>query len=633
MAYVVFAVLVTVAVSWIIDKGTQKQMPLCYVVIMVALMAAFVVFLVGTNHAPETLEDKKKNGVSKGVAVSVVAVLLILLLAGTNICFGMVYGMDDTWGPRQQTLKGSVSYVIYYLCLAAFFAIVCWILHKETDAANDDKWSNIPIVCIGALMCLYSFGYCYQPDIFNVNWYSRHHITAVTHSIYNVAFNEPYSVASSSMYGHYAMFFRSFLLIFGHSPQLVMALLGGVAVVMEIVWQIVICRTVKSRGLRILGIMAMNVTMFYFGVYLQIMPLRWLFTGILLLYAVVEYQNKRLLTVRSRIIGILLSTLAILWQTDSGLTASFAYVVSLWIYGWEEEKPLSRKMIRIYIESLVGMAVSILLMLLTVGGYNILCGGSFDWKAFLYPLISNDGYTEALITAAGSGEQWLCALPILLFGLLTAVGLSGTKLMNIKCQESKTAWGMVGVFGFSQCYYFFNRPIAGPGIIVPYAVVGMCMIVECTVNLRKEGIKLPQFSASCLCGSGIVCLFVLSAMTAATTLQLGDMTDGSWHDVSVITELAGGIKIKVPENTYAVGYGTQEVYAVLGWDPQYHLRDQSDFWRGSVPSATREAINSQNSVLVSEGLMEGLKLADTDEWELKEEFKTEEITLQYWTRK
>ena len=60
------------------------------------------------------------------------------------------------------------------------------------------------------------------------------------------------------------------------------------------------------------------------------------------------------------------------------------------------------------------------------------------------------------------------------------------------------------------------------------------------------------------------------------------------YDVNELRAIAKEVSEIVPKNSYALGLGSYDIYGLLGWDAQYHMRDFADL---GVANKQNEIIN------------------------------------------
>lgn len=491
------------------------------------------------------------------------------------------------------------------------FLAVLWPWLFKTEEARQD-WGPVAGIYVFAVFSYAAI--CYVPNLLNGSGHQIHHVTAVTQSIYNAAFSVPYTIRTTGMYGHYGIFFWPFLHLFGHKPQtiaLLLALCGGIC---QTLLAALLLKTVRSKPIVALALLASAcMTANMEDAYLQTFPLRHLWPLAILVYTVCSAQ-KGGFGPRRLAVGYLLCCLAIVWNTDSGLVATVAFSAFVWLWHWRAEKPCTCPMIKVYLQTMLGMAAAVAGMMGIVNLYNLLCGGQIILRACFYPLVGGNGYTQALSANLldSGGIGWL--LPILLFTVCVLLGLTGTSFLPIDVQEGADVrfyLAMAGVMGLGQSYYYFNRAIAGTGCIQPYQILCMALLAFLALPAMQKSLRGRPVWQGFLTGTGLLmtvalCGCSLAALTGVAATLSARLESGTYSMQSLL-DVAAEVEAKVPQNTYALGDFTQEIYAQLGWDPGYHERDVSDI-QCDIRTAKKENdetalamladVNAQNAVLI-----------------------------------
>lgn len=491
------------------------------------------------------------------------------------------------------------------------FAVILWPWLTRPEEGTG-SWG--PVAGIYAFSLFTYAAGCYVPNLLNGSGYQIHHMTAVTQSIYNAAFSTPYTVRTTGMYGHYGIFFWLPLHLFGHKPQTIAILLALCGMIAQTLLTALLLRTVRSRSVVALGVLASAcVTANMEAAYLQTFPLRHIWPLAVLLYTVCCVQKGRF-GVRRLAIGYLLCCLGIVWNTDSGLVTTAAFSIFVWLWHWRTQKPYARAMLPVYLETVLGMAASVAGMMAIVNGYNLLCGGPVILRACFYPLLGGNGYTQGLSANLldSGGIGWL--LPILLFSFCILLGLTVTSWMPLEGQETGNVrffLALFGVMGIGQSYYYFNRAIAGTGCIQPYQILCMTVLASLVLARVRTPVQGRTLWEGALGGAGLLmtaalCGLSLTALTGVVP-ALSDRIQSGTYSLQSLKDVAAEVEAKVPQNTYALGDFTQEIYAQLGWDPGYHERDVSDI-QCDIRTAKKENdetalamladVNSQNAVLI-----------------------------------
>ena len=497
------------------------------------------------------------------------------------------------------------------------FLLVLWPWVNRPAPGREDWQSWLPVIGIYlfSLMCYAAF--CYVPNLLNGSGHQIHHVTAVTQGIYNAAFSEPYTVRTTGVYGHYAIFFWPFLHLFGHKPQTVAVMFVVCGALVQTMITALLLRTVRSKALVVLAVLATaNLTANSETAYLQVFPLRHLWPLFILLLTVCWLQ-KGGFTRKRVILGYVVCSLAIVWNTDSGLVALVAFTAFVWIWHWQTRRPWDRTMMKVYAGTVAGMVGAVLGMMLVINLYNLACGGPIILRACFFPLIGNDGYTqmlaENLLESGGIG--WL--LPILLFTGSILLGLTTTTWAPAATEEGRETrlyLLLVGVMGIGQSYYYFNRSVAGTTCIQPYQILCMALLASYALPVTRAAEE--RLWKGVRAGVGILMVFALCGLSLSALLgvvpTLDTRIEAGTYSMQTLLDVAAEVEAEVPANTYALGHFTQEIYAQLGWDPGYHERDVSDIQcdirvakenNDETALAMLADVNSQDAVLIHQWQM------------------------------
>ena len=442
--------------------------------------------------------------------------------------------------------------------------------------------------------------YTYTPNLLNQANYVYVHYTALSHSLYHVAFQVPYTMQNSSTYGHYAIFFWPFLKVFGHSPQVVTLLFVFSHIIAQILFLYLVSKITPNyllRGLAALGAMCIISRDFYPAVF----PTRILWPMILLAYMMRRPSDAKSYR-RYWIIGYVLCGLACTWNLDSGTVATIVYTVSIWLHYLQGRRIFSREMLRVYAMTLLGMLASIFEMVAIVNLYNVLCGGELSLRVCFFPLVGagDTSYANLLqVSLASNGYGWF--VPVGVFVLEIAIGMFSC-LVARDGTDSKRQWFVIfGVMGLGQSYFFLNRGIASWTCVVLYFIFGLLLLsqIEYGKNWKQGG--AIEFIPQAVAATGIIYLCVLVTITTVQFSSfLATKLDTKLNSMESLQTLAEEVKRVVPKDTYAYGAYTQEVYALLGWDPGYYMRDPvvRSQYHLEGDDETKDQINEQDSILV-----------------------------------
>ncbi len=596
-------------------------------------VAAGILLQILLYHILVRLQSKGLKGLPDRVWITVPAAALVILAGGAAFC-------------SRFPTTGAFEGLPFWLMLAGVlvFFLVLWPWLNRPAAAQTDWQAWLPIlgIYLFSLACYVAF--CYVPNLLNGSGHQIHHVTAVTQSIYNAAFSEPYTVRTTGVYGHYAIFFWPFLHLFGHKPETIAIMLTVCGAAVQTLITALLLKTVRSKALVVLAVLASaNLTANGEDAYLQVFPLRHLWPLAVLLLTV-HCLQKGGFTLKRLVIGYVLCSLSIVWNTDSGLVTTVAFTAFVWIWHWQTRNPWDRSMVRVYAGTVAGMIGAVLGMMAIINLYNLACGGQLLLRGCFFPLIGGDGYTqmlaENLLDSGGIG--WL--LPILLFTVSILLGLTATTWVPVESGQDRLPrlyLLVFGVMGIGQSYYYFNRSIAGTGCIQPYQILCMALLASYALPVGKEA--ADRLWKGVRAGTGILMVFALCGLSFSAIVgvvpTLNKRIEKGTYSMQSLLDVAAEVEAKVPQNTYALGDFTQEIYAQLGWDPGYHQRDVSDIEcnirnakakNDETALAMLADVNSQDAVLIHAWQMGAI----LDNNELVPEFgiPSSEPVLYYCTR-
>ena len=149
---------------------------------------------------------------------------------------------------------------------------------------------------------------------------------AYFNSVYNVLHGSAYTENTTSIYGHYAIFYKLPMKLLGGDLVdfiLLTALIGGLCF---LAFFLTLHFIVRDNLLRIMGAVAMTfpVLSMRSGIYWQLWPHRILFMSLTLCFAAFCVRFRKLNAVTC-ILGYLLSLAGILWNTESGLFCAVSW--------------------------------------------------------------------------------------------------------------------------------------------------------------------------------------------------------------------------------------------------------------------------------------------------------------------
>ncbi len=495
----------------------------------------------------------------------------------------------------EEKIQGGVAYKyiwhklppVLILILSAcsiflFFAI--W-KFRELPVSNIFWW-----VYYAALTLLAGYTF-YTPNIFGRGELGDSaHANAYYNSIYNIYQGSVVTKDTSSIYGHYAFFFK-FPMKLAHGSfkayVLMIAFLGALCFLCAFLTLHLLC---SNTMLRVLGCIAMSLPILSMrgGYYWQLWPHRIIFPCLLTLFTVFCLKKRRM-SYHIMVLGYLLSLLAILWNTESGLFCAVSWAAT-WILAQlcSRENNIGSFLVNLLVHCL-GILFAFLGAFGLTNAYNWLKHGPVvSMDVFLFPLNDNSYMTDVLHLDMPLFPA-LYMLAILLFLAAAARGFSYMQLFpenknrTAPIPVAALAGFYISILSLGQLTYFINRPayhnldiIHIPAILL-LAVLAQEGLSHLTGGsllslLRLETGRIVRGSAALL---SVGLLFIFSLGTVVQYSYNADIKT-VYHDTSSLDEFTATIAAEVPKDTYAFGVSVAEIYSILGWNTGCFTLDFTD---------------------------------------------------------
>ena len=420
-----------------------------------------------------------------------------------------------------------------------------------------------------------------------------HHGVAYLESIYNVYSGAPYHFLTSGIYGHYGIFFGILLKVFRGNTVMLTHMIALSGALSTAACAYVIHKLTKKNYLRIAAIFAciMSLTVLRLGNYWQVQPHRVLFP--LLLVAFLTYlATKNAYTKPKIALGYLLCTLAVVWNTESGLFCSLAYTIAIIVHFYQSDIWYEKKMWLRYL-TLIGGAVSTLVgAVLIVNLYNLTVGGGFILKDFFFPLGVDDYMNRVLKeNLIGGAQVWILILA--LFVILLFLGLYHTKFFRQDLKEGESfdafapvfvALAVVGLLNFS--YYanraaYMNLDICSQTACLAMTVFADRFLENCRGVFRKK-LTLSQVSSAAMSLLSLVVLTVMATQIVFCTHRLATKYEAGIFDVKKFEAQTSEFAEIVPEDYMVIGLGGSLYQLQLERPAKYFYRDISDLYVGGT---------------------------------------------------
>ena len=550
---------------------------LIYGITLVLFCLAFLVCMWLTGRM------KGKQSYSDGNAAGQKILFSVLLLS--QIPFWIICVANET--DQVSSVAGRYGWhthplIFGIILFLAELLILTWMYAKISVPGRDGEWIVWLTYVVLTVLILYSM---YTPNIFGRGEQSdSYHCHAYFNSVYNIYQGMPYTHNVTSIYGHYALFFKiPMKLLHGDFRAFVM-MLAMVGTFAHVCAFLTLQLLVESRALRIAGALAIAFPILGMrgGYYWQVWPHRIVFPMILLLYgAVILKKNYRGFI--SMAGGYLICLLAVLWNTETGIFLAISWAAMYVSRYFSENRVKIGKLLINMAVHVAGIVFSVLGAYGTVNLYNILKHSPVNsLEDFLVPLLSSN-YMEGVLHLDMPLYPCAYMAVITLFLMGISVGLSGWFQ-----EEKKQCWNRELIFllsvGALGCLvYYINRP-AYHNLDCVALLAAILSAYFGQYGLRfirnKEWKNFGKISSTHVfrAGVGLICTAAVLAMSTGTVLQFAQNSQikENFHDMEDFEGLAAQVAEMVPGNTPAFGINIPEIYSLLQRRTECFTMDFSD---------------------------------------------------------
>lgn len=420
-----------------------------------------------------------------------------------------------------------------------------------------------------------------------------HHISAYYDEITYIAKGEPFKGGGSELYGHYAVFWRPFMAIFGNNLKVIGIVAGIVAAITFFFFVLVIHRLFHLRFIRVMMSLALWCMFIRDGSSsFSSIPHRYVVFAVIL-YFMVRWQTVEL-SLKRRLIGHLLCVLALLWNTESGICASLAWAVYIVIREIKNKDSCFWFAVRKLLVQIAIVGIEVITFFGSVELYNrILCNDKVIQKESeesetgslvqegepentsqndLEDIVSKNtgvlfdsGYMGANMNEVYHFENQPGFSAMVFILLVSLFYLSGTGIVGKSNQKEYAAVALaVCVFGLMLFSYSATRGFGDISkVVIPFLII-FFLIFEKTIHYMKVHPKKYTLK------NNIVYLIVFFMLIGLVQMELNCfvavsnfdtlLNEKNILDYESIQRDMEQFAYYVPEDTYAYGNGIAEVY-------------------------------------------------------------------------
>ncbi len=481
--------------------------------------------------------------------------------------------------------------------------LLVYIFRKSLNALNLRK-INKKFWIITALITTTIVSYFfYAPNGLLYGW----NYGAYYNSIYVHQQGIPYSEKFISIYGHYAILLRPIFNIIGinlYTIATITAFIGFISILSVIYTMYIL---INKPFIRLLGL---GTILFPFAGFLpipypQTYPHRLLFPSIIMAlgaYLIKNKKNKLLI-----IIGYTISSLAIIWNSDTGIICLIAWG-SLHTYLLFNKNKFKVKDCFKFIIPLSSMIISFYSSWGIVSLYNIIIGGkALNLYYFLFPLLENTYMYTILHTKIPLNFAYWVPI-IILFYYFISRGITSTSFFVKKIQFNKNIalTFFISVIGIGQMMYFMNR-CAYFNILPCYyqALLLLLIVLEDTSSTflkNKKNISDTIKSAIFYCTIGIL-IALITILFINISNKISSMKQ--YYNMDMLYDMTNYINNTIEKDTPIVSINTTPFSIALGWKNELGFTDLQDlFLNTNKEIVINTLINYNKPFLIEKGYYE-----------------------------
>lgn len=424
-----------------------------------------------------------------------------------------------------------------------------------------------------------------------LNNYDRHHHAAAYDSVYNCFHGVPYDRFTTGIYGHYGIFIALILRIVNGDAISMFVIHALIAAIEIYIYIYIIHNCIQKNIIKIISALAGMFCVGVLAVFMhwQSVPIRNLGLLVIIAYTVWMYKHNKFKK-RHIVLGYIISSLCVVWNTESGIAASLAFTAGIIIHFWQEHKWYEKKMLVTY-PTLIGLSiVSIFSAVGFVNIYNFIFGGKIIFKAFFYPYFESSymdswGANSGINVALGN-HTWIYTL--ISFALLLLMGVYYTKFVNPKKDHLNPlapVYAVTSVAGFGMYIYYASRPVyLSLDTVFYFVCIALALFadkftVEIPDVLKKKCpfVKTATKSLGCI---SLLTLTVFASQMVFTSPNLLNKAQSGMFDAAGLKQQASQIDKAIPGNAFYIGTDSCVFKLQLKRKSPYYYRHNDMFAPG-----------------------------------------------------
>ncbi len=427
-----------------------------------------------------------------------------------------------------------------------------------------------------------------------------YHTGTFYHSIYYVATDQPFAGGLTQMYGHFALFYKIPLLLFGNNMCTIgvtTAVFSGIAAMCLLLF---LHRTLKEDFTRLLsGIVVFNCFIINI-LYLQTFPLRMLWPfGMLLYCSCFSAQKETKASVRAG--GYFLCMFAVLWNLESGLVCAISWAVCMAVRNAKE--PKLQKYLMCFLAELPMILLEVAVAYLIVKGYNMRLSEPadriaelLDWKKEIATMAREEAGDTSNGKLFWGNAPWMGMEVVLM--CCAAIWVYRLLFQNRKTTYAEMAPLFLTVFSAGIFIYWMGRP-ESYGVMAPYLGSILLIGYECLLSKKDRSKESIPYRRNLFAVAWFVMALGIAGYMGHTIEKLRytkeNLADKRIADYTAVKAYIAKFAEEVPEVTYGEAYGVAMLYMSAG----RQLQSDGLGW-GSGVIRLEENIRDQKWVLLNE---------------------------------
>lgn len=455
----------------------------------------------------------------------------------------------------------------------------------------------------------------YNPNILNADVYDA---DAYLYSIYNVYHGVPFNIDTTGIYGHYAIFYKIPMMIFGGSVVNISVMIAITAAIAMMAYIYAVNNLIKNSFLKILIVLAVLLEPLYAlpYSYYQTSPNRYLFPALIMALMAFDMKKQKF---SNRILGIILCSCSFLWNLESGVVVSIAWFIYSEINHLQKRKKIFDKDLFI---NAIFIPVELAISLLVYSMYNILCGGSPSIKAFFYPY--NHHIEDFSLPIECGNYAYIWVIPIFMcmfFWGIISIRTFGRENRNAAVIAS------VSTIGIGYFSYYMNRFAKCNVWMIVWELV---LVLGIVIDGSGKEIMDIFIQKKCTLYKGLKMVLIYIGVTIISTLAVGNIFSAERQiklyqegtkDIKILKSWSEEVEKSVPKDTYACGLGAWSIYSMLDWDTGYHINDLPNLVaRPEACAQFFEEIYEKDELFIAEDLINIEELCSKGRYTIKSEF-------------